>query len=152
MVAEKLFKMTSQLLILVIITRHFTTEDVGSLMYCFALASIFIFLNQLGLDSLLQKKFTEAISDRTSILTEAFVLRLVSALVCIALINCIGYFLVDEKYLPVLFVTSLYHLYLPFTTFEWFFQAQGRADFGAMALISGHVFSFYLSTLHRILS
>lgn len=142
MVAEKLFKMTSQLFILVIITRHFSAEDVGSLMYCFALASIFIFLNQLGLDSLLQKKFTETTSDGLSILTESFVLRLISAVLCIVLINGIGYFLIEEQYLPVLFVTSLYHLYLPFTSFEWFFQAQGRADLAAIALISGHIFSF----------
>ncbi len=57
MVTEKLLKMTSQMLVLIFITRNFNSEDVGSLMYCFALASIFIFINQLGFDSLLQKKF-----------------------------------------------------------------------------------------------
>ena len=111
-------------------------------MYCFALASIFIFINHLGFDSLLQKKFADKENNINQILSEAFILRLFAAIFCIALVNLFGFFVVDEKYHQILFLISLYHLYLPYTTFEWYFQAQGRADLAAFALIFGQIVSF----------
>ncbi|RVU37455.1 flippase [Rheinheimera riviphila] len=144
MLAEKLLKMASQLLMLVLMARVLAPDDLGQLMYCFALASIFLFLNQLGLDTLLVKKFVDQARKKQSLLWHAFAARLLAGVLCIVLVNGLGWLLVDAQHRNLLFIISLYHLFLPFSTFEWFFQAEGRSDLAAIGLIAGHVAGFAL--------
>jgi O-antigen/teichoic acid export membrane protein len=144
MLTEKLLKMASQLLMLVLMARVLAPDDLGQLMYCFALASIFLFLNQLGLDTLLVKKFVDHIRKKQSLLWHAFAARLLAGLLSIVLINTLGLWLVDAEHRHLLFIISLYHLFLPFSTFEWFFQAEGRSDLAAIGLICGHMAGFVL--------
>lgn len=139
MLAEKLFKMASQLLVLVLMARVLPPQELGQLMYCFALASIFLFLNQLGLDTLLVKKFIDQWRKKTSLLWHAFIARLLAAVLCVLLVNLLGLWLVEPQHRTVLFLISLYHLFLPFSTFEWFYQAEGRSDRAAIGLIFGQV-------------
>lgn len=140
MLAEKLFKMASQLLVLVLMARVLPPQELGQLMYCFALASIFLFLNQLGLDTLLVKKFIDQWRKKNSLLWHAFSARMLAALLCVLLVNLLGLWLVEPQHRTILFCISLYHLFLPFSTFEWFYQAEGRSDRAAIGLILGQVF------------
>lgn len=140
MLAEKLFKMASQLLVLVLMARVLPPQELGQLMYCFALASIFLFLNQLGLDTLLVKKFIDQWRKKNSLLWHAFTARLLAAVLCVLLVNLLGFWLVEPQHRTILFCISLYHLFLPFSTFEWFYQAEGRSDRAAIGLILGQVF------------
>ena len=140
MLAEKLFKMASQLLVLVLMARVLPPQELGQLMYCFALASIFLFLNQLGLDTLLVKKFIDQWRKKTSLLWHAFSARLLAAVLCVLLVNLLGLWLVEPQHRTILLCISLYHLFLPFSTFEWFYQAEGRSDRAAIGLILGQVF------------
>lgn len=144
MLAEKLFKMASQLLVLVLMARVLPPQELGQLMYCFALASIFLFLNQLGLDTLLVKKFIDQWRKKTSLLWHAFIARLLAAVMCVLLVNLLGLWLVESQHRTVLFLISLYHLFLPFSTFEWFYQAEGRSDRAAIGLILGQVFGLLI--------
>ncbi len=144
MLAEKLFKMASQLLILVLMARVLPPQELGQLMYCFALASIFLFLNQLGLDTLLVKKFIDHWRKKSSLLWHAFAARLLAALLCVLLVNLLGFWLVEPAQRTLLFCISLYHLFLPFSTFEWFYQAEGRSDRAAIGLILGQLAGLFL--------
>lgn len=144
MLAEKLFKMASQLLILVLMARVLPPQELGQLMYCFALASIFLFLNQLGLDTLLVKKFIDQWRKKSSLLWHAFAARLLAALLCVLLVNLLGFWLVEPGQRTLLFCISLYHLFLPFSTFEWFYQAEGRSDRAAIGLILGQLAGLFL--------
>lgn len=144
MLAEKLFKMASQLLVLVLMARILPPEELGQLMYCFALASIFLFLNQLGLDTLLVKKFIDQWRKKTSLLWHAFTARMLAAVICVLAVNLLGFWLVEPQYRTVLFCISLYHLFLPFSTFEWFYQAEGRGDRAAIGLILGQFFGLLI--------
>lgn len=139
MLAEKLFKMASQLLVLVLMARVLPPQELGQLMYCFALASIFLFLNQLGLDTLLVKKFIDQWRKKTSLLWHAFSARMLAAMLCVLLVNLLGLWLVEPQHRTILFCISLYHLFLPFSTFEWFYQAEGRSDRAAIGLILGQL-------------
>jgi O-antigen/teichoic acid export membrane protein len=44
MMGEKVIKMLSQLVMMILMARILGPEELGSLMYCFAIASPFIFL------------------------------------------------------------------------------------------------------------
>ena len=139
MMIEKVVKMLSQLIMMIILARFLGPTDLGTLMYSFALASAFIFLNTLGLDNLLIKLFVERVNKQHSFLKHGLILRLSGALICIALVNLAGLWVIDEQHRLLLFVISLYHLFMPFTVYEWFYQAQGRGDLSALALIIGHI-------------
>ena len=142
MMVEKVVKMLFQLIMMIILARFLGPTDLGTLMYCFALASAFIFLNTLGLENLLIKIFVERVNKQPSFLKHGLILRLSGALLCIALVNLAGLWIIDEQHRLLLFVISLYHLFMPFTVYEWFYQAQGRGDLSALALIMGHISGF----------
>lgn len=142
MLAEKVFKMLSQLIMMILLARFLGPGQLGSLMYCYAIASTFIFLNILGLDSILVKIFIERSNKQHSFLKHALIMRIIGALISVILINVIGIFLVDDNSRILLFIISLYHLFMPLNVYEWFYQAQGRGDLSAYGLIAGHVFGF----------
>ncbi|GAB6069241.1 flippase [Thiomicrorhabdus hydrogeniphila] len=142
MLSEKVVKMATQLGMLVLLAHYLGPEKLGILMYCFAIASIFVFLNNLGLDTLLVKRFVEFTSKQHSYLMHAFSMRLIAALLSIVLVNTAGYWLIDEEYRLLLFIISLYHIFLPINLFEWLFQAQGKSTLSAIGLITGHLFGF----------
>jgi PST family polysaccharide transporter len=144
MLAEKLFKMVSQLLVLVLMARILPPHELGQLMYCFALASIFLFLNQLGLDTLLVKKLIDRPLRKVSLLWHALTARFCAAFLCVLLVNLLGLWLVEPQHRMVLFCISLYHLFLPFSTFEWFYQAEGHSERAAIGLILGQVFGLLI--------
>ncbi|PPC74951.1 hypothetical protein C4K68_23555 [Pokkaliibacter plantistimulans] len=133
--------MLSQLLSLTLMARVLSPEDLGQLLYCFALVSIFLFLNQLGLDTLLVKKILDNRNEKHSLIWHTLVARFISALLCIMAINAIGMLFVDSSKREILFIISLYHLFLPFSTFEWYFQAEGKGELAAKGLIAGQVCS-----------
>ncbi len=142
MMGEKVIKMLSQLVMMILMARILGPEELGSLMYCFTIASAFIFLNTLGLDSLLVKVFVERANKQYSFLKHALVLRTIGAICSIVLINIVGYWLVSGDAHLLLFAISLYHLFMPFNVYEWFYQAQGRGDLSAYGLIVGHLSGF----------
>lgn len=143
MLAEKAIRMASQLVMLVLLARFLGSEKLGQLMFCYSLASIFVFLNSLGLNSLLITKFVDRPSKRLSYLRHALVLRLIASVVCVFLVNFSGIWLVDDESRLLLLIISMYHLLLPFTIFEWFFQSEGRGDLSAIGLVVGNLVGFF---------
>jgi O-antigen/teichoic acid export membrane protein len=142
MVLEKVIKMATHLAMIVLLAKYLGPESLGSLMYCFAIASIFMFLNQLGLDSVLVKHFVMQENNKFQLLRNAFVVRFVAALCCVVLINSLGLWLVDDQTRLLLLVISIYHIFLPATVLEWYFQSQGRGDLSGLGQIAGHVAGF----------
>ena len=142
MLVEKAIKMASQLVMLILFARFLGPEKMGDLMLCFALSSMFIFLNGLGLDSLLVKKIIDRPKKRTSYLKHALIARIGAACTCVLFVNFVGLWIVEDDSRKLLLIISLYHLFMPFTVFEWFFQSEGRGDLSAFGLICGHLAGF----------
>jgi O-antigen/teichoic acid export membrane protein len=147
MVVEKIIKMLCQLATVILLARFIGAEKLGLLMYCLAFSSLFIFLNQLGLDTLFIKKIIEFPNRKKTYLMHALILRCGAAILCILIINFIGLFLLEGMDQKLLFIVSLYHILLPFSVFEWMFQAEGRGELAAIGLISGHLLSFLFRLL-----
>lgn len=142
MLVEKLVKMVSQLVMLILLARYLGPESVGQLMYCFAIASIFIFLSGLGLDTLLIKVFINLPDKAHSYLKHALIARVLAGFICVFLINTVSFFLVDSESRFIIFFISLYHLFMPLTVYEWYYQAIGRGELSAAGLIIGHISGF----------
>lgn len=136
---EKLIKMMSQIISLVFIARIMGPESIGVLTYCLAISTVFIFLNNLGLDALLVNILIKEKTHRYSYLKSAFFIRLISSLACILLINLIGMVAVNESERSLLFLISLSHLFMAFTVFEWHCQAVGMAFISAAGAIPVHI-------------
>lgn len=142
MLSEKVVKMATQLGTMVLLARFLGPAELGTLMYCYALASLFMFLNNFGLNSLLVKWMVEDGDNTPQYLKHALVLRVIASLFSILLINVLGLWLVDDSNRLLLLVISLYHLLLPVSLVEWFFQARGRAELSAYGLMAGSIVGF----------
>jgi O-antigen/teichoic acid export membrane protein len=144
MLAEKIVKMASQLGTMVLLARFLGPADLGSLMYCYALASVFLFLNNFGLNTILVKWLAEEPHNSRHYLKHAFLLRFTAAFGSMLLTNLAGLWLVDSESRVLLLLISLYHLLMPVSLVEWFFQSQGRAVNSAYGLIAGSVVGFFV--------
>ena len=144
MLLEKLIKMAAQLGTMVLLARFLGAEGMGNLMYCYAIASIFIFLNNFGLNSLMIKWLSEDPSGIRNCLTQTLLIRLVAALACVILTNLVGLLMVDDNSRMLLLVISLYHLVMPVSVVEWYFQSIGRASLSAYGLITGSIVGFVI--------
>lgn len=142
MLIEKLIKMGTQLAIMVLLARFLGPEQLGTLMYCYALASLFVFLNNFGLNNLLVKWFVEDECNSANYLKQALILRVSAGLISIILINILGLWLVNEDARGLLLVISVYHLLLPISTIEWFFQSRGKSELAAYGLLAGSISGF----------
>lgn len=141
-VLEQIVKMTTQLLTIVLIAKYLGPQDLGILMYCYAIVTIFLFLNNLGLDTILVKKFINLSSKKNSYFSHALFLRLIASIVCIGLANFTGLFLIDDKYRLLLFIISLLHLLTPVNLIVWYMRSLGKAHESAIALMIGEVMGF----------
>lgn len=139
MISEKFVKMSSHLTILILMANILGPDKFGILMYAYAITSIFIFLNNLGLDTLLVKKLVQEQQKQFSYLYHAWALRVGGSILSILLINAIGIWLIAQEDRLLLFVLSLYHLFLPINLIEWLFNAQGKSSLAAKGLIVGHI-------------
>lgn len=142
MLAEKLTKMLTQLLMVVLLTRYFSPGEFGQLMYCYAIVSMLNFLNTLGMESILVKRFIDLPFERFSNLNHGLIIRFTFSLFCVVFANIVGLFLVDDSARLLLFVISLYHLAMPMTVYSWLYQADGRSDLSAIGLIAGVLIGF----------
>jgi O-antigen/teichoic acid export membrane protein len=139
MTAEKIIKMAAQLITLFFLAKYMGPHEFGNLMYLYAIASMFIFLNQLGLDTILVKYLIQNEGEKNDILNSAFKMRLVSSTSCVVIINIISLWLVRPEDRVLLFIISLYHFFLPASIYEWYFQSQGKGSNSAIGLICGHI-------------
>ena len=141
-IVESLFKMSTQLIMIVLLSRYLGPGKLGVFFYCIAIVAVFGFLNALGMDNILIKKFIRYESKKNSYLKHALLLRFISGFLCIATINLLGLLLLDQSYRLLLFVLSLHHIALPYKVYALFFQAQGRADLASIGSIFGLSFGF----------
>ena len=151
MLAEKLVRMATQLGSVVLLARFLGADGFGILMYCYAIASVFLFLNNFGLSSLLVKWIAEDSSNTRAYLSKAACIRCAAALLCVVLTNLSGLWLLDEANRTLLLVISLYHLLMPVSVIEWYFQAVGRATLSAYGLIAGSVVGFLVRLVALVL-
>ncbi|OUR72912.1 hypothetical protein A9Q78_05760 [Methylophaga sp. 41_12_T18] len=142
MMVEKAVKMLTQLAMVVLLTRYLAPSEFGLLMYCYAIVSMLGFINTLGMDNILIKRFVDFPTKKLSYLKHALVIRMSFSLICVIVANVAGLFLVDESTRLLLFVISLYHLAMPMTVFSWLFEAEGRSDLSAVGLIAGTLAGF----------
>ncbi|MEP4891564.1 MAG: flippase [Aliiglaciecola sp.] len=138
-VSEKVIKMATQLLIITFLARSLGPNDFGNLMLCYALVSIYSFLNNLGLETLIVKYLVTNKDDESSILTHALFLRGAFGMLCLLLVNITGIFLIEDQSLLLLFIISLLHIFMPFTVYSAFFQVDGRSDLSAIGLMTGNL-------------
>ena len=142
MMVEKLIKMLAQLSLVVLLTRFLGPDDFGQLMYCYAIVSMLGFLNSMGMENILVKRFIDFPKEQYSYLKHGLVIRFVFSFLCVAAANVAGLFLVDDSARLLLFIISLYHLAMPLTVYVWLYQAMGRSDLAAIGLIAGILAGF----------
>ena len=142
MLAEKVIKMGAQLATMILMARYLGADGLGDLMYCYAVASVFLFLNNFGLNSLMIKWLAEHPEGSRGYLKNAFIIRILASVISMLLTNGVGLFLVDDGSRALLFIISLYHLIMPVSIIEWYFQAKGRSSFSAYGLIAGTILGF----------
>jgi O-antigen/teichoic acid export membrane protein len=142
MMAEKLVKMLTQLIMVVFLTRYLAPSEFGALMYCYAIVSMIAFINTLGMENILVKRFVDFSTKRHSYLKHGLMIRFGFSFLCVAIANFAGLFLVDDSARLLLFVISLYHLAMPMTVYTWLYQAEGRSDLAAIGLMTGSLVGF----------
>jgi len=142
MMVEKLVKMLAQLSLVVLLTRFLSPDDFGQLMYCYAIVSMLGFLNTMGMENILVKRFIDFPTEQYSYLKHGLVIRFIFSLLCVGVANVAGMFLVDDSARLLLFIISLYHLAMPLTVYVWLYQAMGRSDLAAIGLIAGILAGF----------
>ena len=139
MLLEKAVKMSSQLFTMVLFARFLSVEDMGGLTLAYALMSLFFFLNIFGLDTIFVKRVVNSTRFKCQYLYAALSVRVIFAIACVVSVNILGFLFVPDDYRFTLLILSLYHLFMPVTVFEWYFQALGRSEIAAVALIIGHL-------------
>ena len=114
MMVERVIKMLSELTMIVLLARYLGPDVLGQLMYSYAIVSMLGFLNALGMEGVVVKRFVERVPVQLSFLKHVFVLRFLFAILCVLLANGLGLFLVDES---ARWSVSYTHLTLPTTPY-----------------------------------
>ena len=138
-VSERAMRMLTQLLVVTSLARHLGPQELGSFLFCHAIVTLFGFLNNLGLETLLIKYLIDFKERQFFILKHALILRLFTGLLCVFLSNVIGFFLVEKESQSILFFVSLLHLFTPFNVFSSLFQVRGRSDLSSIGLMIGNI-------------
>lgn len=140
---EQVIKMACQLGAIVLLARFMPQDDLGVVLLAQTLVTLLLFLNQLGLDSIFVKTIVSKEALPVSrYFSSCFFARLLSALVCIIVINTLAFFLFDKKYALVFFLFSLSHLFMPFSTYNWYFEATVQSVKTSISIIAGSLVSF----------
>jgi O-antigen/teichoic acid export membrane protein len=142
MLIDQIVKMVSQILLMMLMTRFLGVEDLGRLMYCYALVSIFLFLNILGMDGLLIKKFVQNKDSTEDDIKNTLFIRIIASVLCVILVNVFGIFIIDDNDKNLLLIISTYHFFLPITVLGWYFSSQGLGYLTAYGSIVGTIIGF----------
>jgi PST family polysaccharide transporter len=143
-VSENIVKMISQMIAIILISRVLGPTDLGTLMYCLSISTLFVFLTNFGLDILLVNLLKDNALKKRSYLLHTILIKLFFGVIATFIVNLLGFWLVDNSDLLVLLTLSLIHLFTPFLSLGTFFQSEGKSYFTAISLITGHLIGLAL--------
>ena len=132
---EKTIRILGGLFITIWVSRYLGPEGFGVLSYALAFVAFFSWASQLGLDQIVVKEITKKPDDVDRILGSAFALKLIGALVSIALITiAIGFVMdVDELVQLAVGLTSLMYIFRAFDVIDFYYQAKVLSKFSTIA-------------------
>ncbi|WP_430462244.1 flippase [Thalassolituus sp. LLYu03] len=139
-IAEKIVRLLTQLLSLVLMARLMDPAEFGSLMYAFAVVSMFNAISIFGLDAQLIKWLSIYSVRSPYIVKSAFLLRCFFSVACFFVVNFLPFLGVGDP--SLVFIISIYLLVMPWLTYEWIFTSIGRSDYSSIGLLIGYIVGF----------
>ena len=132
---EKVVSLSLLMLVSIIVARHLGPESYGTLSYAISLATLFTIATHLGLHGLAIRELVTYPDDHRTTLGTIFYLKLLGAL--LAIVVYLGFVISTEQIASVEFWVMLLAsgliLFKPFEVFDFWFQAQVKAKYSAMA-------------------
>lgn len=125
---EKVLGMIINLSVGIYVVRYLGSEDFGKLSYCLSLVGMFTAIAKLGLDNIVVRNLVKEEKSTNEILGTAFILKLISSLVTVALIIYVISALNQDS--QVQWITITIALGLIFNSFEvidFWFQSKVRS-------------------------
>ncbi len=132
---EKVVSLGLLMLVSILVARHLGPESYGTLSYAISLATLFTIATHLGLHGLAIRELVTYPDDHRTTLGTIFYLKLLGAL--LAIVVYLGFVISTEQIASVEFWVMLLAsgliLFKPFEVFDFWFQAQVKAKYSAMA-------------------
>ena len=132
---EKVVSLGLLMLVSILVARHLGPESYGTLSYAISLATLFTIATHLGLHGLAIRELVTYPDDHRTTLGTIFYLKLLGAL--LAIVVYLGFVISTEQIESVEFwvmlLASGFILFKPFEVFDFWFQAQVKAKYSAMA-------------------
>ena len=134
--AERIFTLTVNIFVSILVLRHIGTQDFGKLAYGISFVALFTELARLGMDGILVRELVKAKSESEAgtIMCTGFVLKAVASLLTVGALYASTFWLPhdSEKSRVILFV-ALSLLFSPFDIFKLWFQSKVIA--GPVAIV-----------------
>jgi O-antigen/teichoic acid export membrane protein len=130
------------------VANYLDPADYGKLGYVVAFSSIFLFLAQLGLDSIVIKKLIEYPQKKGVYLGSALFLQAIGAIIAVLLTNSVSYLLVDEMQVRIfILVISSQYIFNISNSFRYYFKSEVKDKYNVIAQILAFAISSSLKLI-----
>lgn len=139
---EQLFRSFGVLVVSIYVARYLQPEKFGLLSYSLVFTAVFMGVARLGMDSILIKEVGKAdsVQEKGEIVTTAFLMMVVSALLCIGMVFVSAYALNGwGVMLGYVMLISMGMIFQSFLVVDYWCKAEGTPIYTAMALSLSHV-------------
>jgi O-antigen/teichoic acid export membrane protein len=132
---EKSTRIVSGLLVGILVARYLGPEQFGMLGYALNIVSVFAILNTLGMESVLVKELIERKNNTANIISTAFILRLIGAVVAILTIAIYTSLRDTNEQVLIVLLVSSFMIFHSFTVIDLFFNAQVKGKYNAISQV-----------------
>ncbi len=148
-ISGKMTQILISLIISILTTRYLGVTNFGVISYASAYIIFFMAFSTLGLNSIIVKEFIDNPDIEGEILGSSIVLRFVSSLFSIVVINMIVYILDynENSTRIVVFLCSLSIIFQIFDSITYWFQAKYKSKIPAIACLIGYI----VSSIYKII-
>lgn len=143
---ERIFKMGVGFIIIILLTRHLGPQNFGLLSYSQSLVGIFIAFASLGIDVILVRELTKNIESNDKLIGTAIILKVVAAIVAIAVIFLINTTIEDKDAVLLTNIIAFTLLFQSINTFDTYFQANVLSRFSVIA----NLIAFSISSMVKL--
>jgi len=134
MLVEYVLKIVSAIFVGIYVARYLGPEKFGVLSYALAIASIFMAIGRLGMESVLVRDLAQHPSVRLAYMGTAFRLMLTAAIVGFLIMSALVFFLEpDQSSRFYILIISAGVLFQTLAVIDYAFQAQVRAKYSSIA-------------------
>lgn len=103
---ESILRLCTNLVASVLVAKHLGPEGYGYISYLFVVTSVFLVFSKLGLDSLIIRDLNMSPHFKDSILSNAFVVKIIGSILLFVIMNCLAYAL-SSNYIPFFFLSII---------------------------------------------